>query len=213
MKYKTIIFLISVLVLTTSCKPIKTVTVDKETKAVHGKKGVTQLYATVPQFDLEEAEDLNKEALTFAKSGDFKSAKEKFAEAVALEKDNPWLLANLGLAEMFLKNYDEAIGLFKKAIAIDPNNSSHHMNLGVTYNKNKQYEKAVETNLWILENEADSDTKGYVNLNIADDYQKLKKCSEAKKALKTGKELIGDRVYEIVQDLEKLDKDVEKCSS
>jgi len=40
-----------------------------------------------------------------------------------------------------------------------------------------------------------------------------KNCTEAKEALVKGKELIGDKVYEIILELEDLDKSVEKCKN
>ena len=195
------------------CKPIKTVQVDDETFSVYGKKGVTQLFSSIPNFESDEATNLNKLGNSQAQKGDFKSARETFLKAIKIEPNNDWLWANLGLSELFLKNYDESISHLKKAINIDKTNVSHYMNLGVVYNHSKQYQKALEINLFILENGSDPSLIGYVYLNLADDYQNLEKCKKAKEALEMGKGIIGEKVYEIVQDFEDLEKDVKNCSS
>lgn len=210
MKNKFIIILLACLAI--GCKPTKVIQVDKKTEVVHGKGNVTQLYSTVPKFKNAEANKLNNEALLLAQKGNFKAAKEGFQKARLLENDNSWIVANLGLAEMFLKNYDESITLLKEAIEMNPTNFSHYQNLAVVYEKNKQYKKAVETNLLILNSEVDTRTKGLVNISITEAYLSLNECNKAKEALKRGKTLIGERVYEIIDGLEELDKDVEKCS-
>jgi tetratricopeptide (TPR) repeat protein len=200
------------ILLSFGCKPIKTVAVDDKTKVVHGKDGVTQIYSDeITISKNKEASKYNNEGLALAKKGDFKNAKMNFEKALAIDGEDPWYLTNLALAEMFLKNYNRGINLLKKAIDVDPENYSHYLNLAVIYNKNKNFEKSIETNLIGLKCKTDDKQKGFMYINLAEAYQNNKNCSEAKEALDKGKELFGDKVYEVIFELKDLEKSIEKC--
>jgi len=175
MNHKLNLVIIFVMLLSFSCKPIKTVKIDDDEKAVHGKDGVTQIYTDVKIAGTnKDANKFNNEGLALAKKGDFKNAKINFEKALAIDSEDPWFLTNLGLAEMFLQNYDSGIKLFQKAIEVNPENYSHYLNLSVLYNKNEQYEKAIETNLLGLKCETDDKQKGFMYINLADAYQNSK---------------------------------------
>ncbi len=56
------------------------------------------------------------------------------------------------------KEYDKAIELYKKAIAINPKDTSFYYNLGLAYYEKKEYDKAIESyNKAIAINPKDAD--------------------------------------------------------
>lgn len=56
-----------------------------------------------------------------------------------------YIFAQAALAYDKVKNYDQAINLLQKAIALDGNDVDYKYNLAVTYDKTGQFEKALES--------------------------------------------------------------------
>lgn len=72
-----------------------------------------------------------------------------------LTLENPrsaYILAQGAIAYDKIKDYDKAIILLEKAIALDPDNVSYKYNLAVIYDKTSQEEKAVEYYSSVLDN-------------------------------------------------------------
>ena len=66
----------------------------------------------------------------FSKTGDFNKAKKLLNEAIDMAPKNVIILNNLGTACKELGELKNAIGYYKKAIQIDPNNANAQYNLG-----------------------------------------------------------------------------------
>jgi tetratricopeptide (TPR) repeat protein len=73
--------------------------------------------------------------------------------------DSAFILAQAGIVNERLKNYDEAINLFEKASNIESNNINYLYNLGTLYDKTKQYEKAIDVYSSVLKISNDSSNK------------------------------------------------------
>lgn len=68
---------------------------------------------------------------------------------------SPSILAQAAIANEKVKNYDQAISLFSKAIALDQDNISYKYNLAVIYDKTAQYEKALDLYSNVAKNYSD----------------------------------------------------------
>lgn len=79
----------------------------------------------------------------FANKNYFRSL-QFFKKAYMLKKDDPYLLCNYALANQMLDNNREAIALYLKSLKLDPQNADVFYNLGLLYDKEKRYEKAIE---------------------------------------------------------------------
>ncbi len=91
----------------------------------------------------EYVEALNSQGLVFMQRGQVDKAQQRFMEALAEFEYAP-AYNNLGTAYLRDKNYIAAIRAYKKAIALDRNNATHHFNLGLAFQKAVQNEGAVQ---------------------------------------------------------------------
>ena len=91
----------------------------------------------------EYVEALNSQGLVFMQRGQVDKAQQRFMEALAEFEYAP-AYNNLGTAYLRDKNYMAAIRAYKKAIALDRNNATHHFNLGLAFQKAVQNEGAVQ---------------------------------------------------------------------
>ena len=91
----------------------------------------------------EYVEALNSQGLVFMQLGQVDKAQQRFMEALAEFEYAP-AYNNLGTAYLRDKNYMAAIRAYKKAIALDGNNATHHFNLGLAFQKAVQNEGAVQ---------------------------------------------------------------------
>ena len=91
----------------------------------------------------EYVEALNSQGLVFMQRGQVDKAQQRFMEALAEFEYAP-AYNNLGTAYLRDKNYVAAIRAYKKAIALDRNNATHHFNLGLAFQKAVQNEGAVQ---------------------------------------------------------------------
>ncbi len=55
-----------------------------------------------------------------------------------------------------MKNYSQAISYLEKAVVVNPENLEYQYNLAVLYDKNSQYERALELYSLIAKNSADN---------------------------------------------------------
>jgi len=76
-----------------------------------------------------------------------------------LTKQNPntaFLMASMGLAFEKVSDFDNAIAYYIKAFNLDPENVGYSYNLGVLYDQNKDYEKAIEMYQMVVKNSSAS---------------------------------------------------------
>jgi tetratricopeptide (TPR) repeat protein len=73
-------------------------------------------------------------------------AKRCFEQATEIEPEQEDVdqIINKAIAFFNLERYDEAIQLYKEASSIDPDNPRALVNLGNAYDRNGQYDKAIE---------------------------------------------------------------------
>jgi tetratricopeptide (TPR) repeat protein len=67
-----------------------------------------------------------------------------YKEALALDPGNPVLCFNLGNVYLASQQWHKAIGLYKKAIQINPKFAEAYDNLAVAYFRQGQYPFAIE---------------------------------------------------------------------
>ncbi len=84
-----------------------------------------------------------------ASIGDFKSAEDKFRVALLYDLFNPEILYNLGLAQYYRENYDDALVTFDKALELDKDNKDLYNQRALCNAILGDYEKA-ETDFIIM---------------------------------------------------------------
>lgn len=123
------------------------------------------------------------------KRGDLYKAKEIFEEILLKEENNYVILNLLGITNLKLKKYPEAISLIKKAVDLNSNNYHLYNNLAIIYKelgKNDESIKNLEIAIKINPNYAE----GYNNLGII-----FKKKSQFEKSLDNYKKAIKLKPY------------------
>jgi tetratricopeptide (TPR) repeat protein len=84
-----------------------------------------------------------QKALEAFSKGDFKEARDRFAQLAGAYPGNTLFQLNLGTAEYRLKNYGAAEVALKRAIAIDIENAPAWMTLGILYLEQQKPEAAL----------------------------------------------------------------------
>jgi len=71
------------------------------------------------------------QGLEAAGTGDYRSAEDKFRVALLYDLDNPEILYNLGLAQFYNEEYEDAIGSLDYAAEYDPENKNIYNQRGL----------------------------------------------------------------------------------
>jgi len=74
--------------------------------------------------------------------GDLKNAEQELRAAEKLAPDYPLILTNLGLLDLKLKRYDEAVGYLIRSILVDPKEPQPHLYLAEVYEQTGQLDYA-----------------------------------------------------------------------
>src|ERR1044071_7729338 len=77
------------------------------------------------------------------KQGKVDLAQSAFREALALEPDNPRVLALLGLSHFRANAFAEARAIYEQLVERAPSDASHRLNLGLVYLKLNDAERAI----------------------------------------------------------------------
>ena len=103
------------------------------------------------RFNLVVAQPRDREALEQAvvrgsellKQGKIDLAQAAFREALAVEPDNPRLLALLGLSHFRANAFGDARMVYEQLVERSPNDASHRLNLGLVYLKLSDADRAI----------------------------------------------------------------------
>lgn len=96
-----------------------------------------------------------------------------YQRAIIADRNNPALTLNLGGVYFSLKNYDEAINLFKQSINLKPDWSNAHYNLAHAYFQKQEYQKAaleMQNTLTLLDPKSEDFKKAQQEL---DEFKKM----------------------------------------
>lgn len=80
--------------------------------------------------------------ITYAAQGEYRSAIDRYGEAISKGPNYAPAFINRGLAYAQLKEYDHALENFNEAIRIEPTNGDYHAKRGYAYMRMNEYEKA-----------------------------------------------------------------------
>jgi len=86
----------------------------------------------------------NKKGITLLFLVHKKEAQKCFQQALKLDANSAEALNNLGFVEQTQKNYGKAIKYYNKALAVRPNSSTFHYNLGAAYFGKHDFDKAAQ---------------------------------------------------------------------
>jgi tetratricopeptide (TPR) repeat protein len=142
---------------------------QKEPKNLYAKYSLGVVYQRLNQF--KQAKNIYYELL----QGDAENKDEVINNIIAilieespreaiymlnrLTVQNPekhYLFASMALAYEKISDYDSAIKNYVRALELDYNNVNYAYNLGVLYDQNKEYEKALEMYASIVKNSDNS---------------------------------------------------------
>jgi len=129
---------------------------------VYQKIGQTRqaktLYRELLKTNPDNREEIIGNLLAILVEESPKDAAYLLARLTVQNPHSSYILAQAAVAYDKIKNYDQAITLFKKASLIDPDNVSYKYNLAVIYDKNAEYEKALEMYADVTKNSSDADS-------------------------------------------------------
>jgi tetratricopeptide (TPR) repeat protein len=97
-----------------------------------------------PEYIDVNAENLNTEAIRFAKNRNIDQAISKWNQASAINGNDVEYLYNLGLMYYEQKRYPESIQFLEKTIAFCPIHSKAHLALGINCVKIRDFDKAAQ---------------------------------------------------------------------
>ena len=123
------------------------------------------------------------------KRGDLYKAKEIFEEILLREENNYVILNLLGITNLKLKKYPEAVSLIKKAIDLNSNNYHLYNNLAIIYKELGKIDESIK-NLEIAIKINPNYAEAYNNLGII-----FKKKSQFEKSLNSYKKAIKLKPY------------------
>lgn len=109
-------------------------------------------------------------ALVLEKFEKYCEAKAKLEKALELDSENYDALANLGLCNVVLKNFDEAKNLLEKVLEKEPDNRIVKQALGIIAYENSDYDNAIIRLKESLDDEADDSINYYY---LAKCFEKL----------------------------------------
>jgi tetratricopeptide (TPR) repeat protein len=127
--------------------------------------------------------------LATAEEPDYAGAREAFEEATVIDPKGIQAWRNLAFAHYRLEDMDAAIATYRQIIALAPDDSSAHANLGAVCIQEKRYPEAAEALAKLIEI-SPGDASTHVNLGIA--YEQLEQLNEAESAYKKAIELDPD---------------------
>ena len=90
-------------------------------------------------------------AAVYLNRDDLKNAEHELQEAVKVAPEYPLILNNLGLLELKLKRYDEALGYLIRSITRDPKQSQPHLYLAQVYEQTGQADYAEKEYLTAID--------------------------------------------------------------
>jgi tetratricopeptide (TPR) repeat protein len=196
-----------------SCKKDTSSKIEKfgKTEVDFTEKGFITTYFGEAQFDTEEVERLNLEAINFAKQGDFSKARSTLLKALKIESDNPIILNNLGNVEHRLKNYQKAIDYYeislKKSDSIYLNAA---LNLGLLYWKDYEFEKSARVLEYVLDKSNNDFQIGSAHYQLARTYLDNNQCSKSKSSWDEAREVFKD-VEGFQTRLVRLEEEIVSC--
>jgi len=117
-----------------SAKPATQTPAEKPAEQPGVKLGVSSASASLPK-ELKEIAQKGASAIT---KGDWAGARQLYQEMVFQAPDNPLALANLGVAEYQLKNFEGAEKNLKRSLEIEPSIAQNWTTLGLI-----QFEKGL----------------------------------------------------------------------
>ncbi|MFH1208712.1 MAG: tetratricopeptide repeat protein [Candidatus Omnitrophota bacterium] len=115
--------------------------------------------------------------------GDFVAAVEQYRASLDANRDDPYILNNLGLAYMNLQRYGSALPSLERALALDPNNIEFYHNLATVYRDYGMLDKATEGFTKIIQLKPDDPN---VYNDLGDIYRKQGQDKEALKQYRAG---------------------------
>ena len=91
-----------------------------------------------------KADELNESGRAAMQSGNFPLAIELLKRAVEVDPKDKYAWNNLGLAQLALRQNDQAIAAFKQALEVNPYDEFANNNLGRAYWQERKYEEAAQ---------------------------------------------------------------------
>src|SRR5262249_38032855 len=101
------------------------------------------IHTVGPPRDREAFEQAVVRGSELLKQSKVDLAQSAFREALALEPDNPRVLALLGLSHFRANAFAEARAIYEQLVERSPNDASHRLNLGLVYLKLNDAERAI----------------------------------------------------------------------
>jgi len=111
------------------------------TLAVHPNENKVMLKWSAPSGS-EEAENLNKQALQYAKRKDLQNAIEMWRKAISINPNDPDYQYNMGLAFFESKEFPKAQDRFTEALRLCPIYFKAHFVLGAIYSRMRMFNEA-----------------------------------------------------------------------
>lgn len=100
-------------------------------------------YQIALQFDVKDAQVLNKLGIAYQQLGELDKAERSYRKAIGADKKLSSASNNWGTLEYQRNRYGKAIKHYKQALARDANQPVVYSNLGYAYYGNKQYPEAM----------------------------------------------------------------------
>lgn len=122
-----------------------------------------------------DAEKLNQEALALARQKEFGKAISKWAQAIALNANDPEYYFNLGIASFENKNFSEAVENLRQCLAVCPIYHRAHLILGTILLKLRKFAEAENH---LKESTHFNPRNALAHLNLGAVYSILKKYKE-----------------------------------
>ena len=137
-------------------------------------KQAKKIYYELLKEDPENKQDIINNIITIMIEESPREAVYMLSRLTMQNPQSAHLFASLGTAHERISNHDLAIKNYSKAYELDNQNPSYAYNLGVLFDKNKEYEKAIEMYVNAINNSQYSSDNQIASDSVKKRIEKLK---------------------------------------
>lgn len=142
--------------------------------------------------DSQDFQTRRELAMLLSENGFAKEALQHLLYLAKIFENDGNIFYNLGIVYEKLKDLDNAINSYKKAVELSPGETDFYYNLGLVYIDKKMYEEAIDCMENVLQQDKD-DSNAYFSIGLC--YFKEKKWEGAKYYFERTTELNDDDLY------------------
>lgn len=183
-------YFIAAIILVSSCiNPIE------ENKFLKDGKRMNVFMPLNDEISNQDAQDYYDKGIRLIKEGKKIDANGMFIKADSIEQDNVSIINSQATNLYDINKKDLAIGLFERALILDPSYQKIYVNYSFLLNEENEYKKSVELLNKGFKYGQNDQVKAAFNFHLAIAYYNLDNCLKANEHLSKSFDLVSETEY------------------